>query len=80
MWFARYVSDYSGVSEFFTLEDSDFTWKDGTSYMPGETDKRYGIWQYTQIGRIEGFPYNFDFNYAYKDYKPILVQWGLNGF
>lgn len=80
VWFARHVADKSDGSSSFSLSDSDFTWKDGTNYIPGETDKRYGLWQYTRYGNIEGFPYDFDFNYAYKDYKPILAQWGLNGF
>ena len=80
VWFARYVADESDGSSSFTLSDSGFTWKDGTNYIPGEPDKRYGLWQYTQCGNIEGFPYDFDFNYAYKDYKPFLIRWGLNGF
>ncbi len=80
VWYARYVADRSDGSSSFTLEDTDFTWKDGTAYKPGNPDKRYGIWQYTQYGRVEGFRYRFDFNYAFKDYKPIMVKWGLNGF
>ena len=78
VWYARYTVTPSDGS--FTLEDTEFPWKDGTSSLPGETDKRYGIWQYTDSGSIEGFRGNYDFNYAFKDYKPIMVQWGLNGF
>ena len=80
VWYARYVADQPDGSSSFTTEDTDFTWKDGTTYKPGETDKRYGIWQYTQCGSVEGFRYHFDFNYAFKDYAPIMIQWGLNGY
>ena len=80
VWYARYTIALPEGQEGFTTEDADFPWKDGTAYKPGETDKRYGMWQYTDSGMVEGFRYKFDFNYAFKDYKPIMVQWGLNGF
>ena len=80
VWYARYVADQPDGSSSFTTRDKDFTWKDGTAYKPGETDRRYGIWQYTQYGHVDGFRYRFDFDYAFKNYKPIMEQWGLNGF
>ena len=81
VWFARYTADdYEVEDSHHTLADREIPWLDGTSSIPGEENKRYGMWQYTQIGRIEGFSTNFDFNFAYKDYKPIMEQWGLNGF
>ena len=80
VWYARYTVSLPEGQEGFTTEDADFPWKDGTAYKPGETEKRYGMWQYTDSGMVEGFRYKFDFNYAFKDYKPIMVQWGLNGF
>ena len=46
----------------------------------GETDKRFGLWQYTDNGGVEGFRYPFDFNFAFKDYKAIMMKWGLNGY
>ena len=80
VWYARYTILPPAESGGFTLADSNFPWKDGTAYKPGETDKRYGLWQYTDSGTVEGFRYKFDFNYAFKDYKPLMIQWGLNGF
>ena len=80
VWYARYVADLPDGSSAFSLDDRDFTWKDGTAYKPGETDRRFGVWQYTQYGRVEGFTYRFDFNYAFKDYKSVMAEWGLNGF
>ena len=81
VWYARYTADdYSSAENHFTLEDRDIPWVDGYPSMPGEENMRYGMWQYTQIGQIDGFSVNFDFNFAYKDYRPIMEQWGLNGF
>ena len=64
VWYARYTD----------------TWKDGTSDKPGDPDMRYGLWQYSDAGQFEGFTVNFDLNYAFKDYKSIMIRWGLNGF
>ena len=78
MWYARYPAACYGNNH--ALTDTCCTWKDGTNDIPGETDKRYGLWQYTQYGQIEGFTGPFDFNYAFKNYRPIMEKWGLNGF
>jgi GH25 family lysozyme M1 (1,4-beta-N-acetylmuramidase) len=75
VWFARYT-----VVKDFTLEDRDVPWADGYPSIPGEEDMRYGVWQYTDSGQIDGFTVKFDFDFAFKDYKPIMEQWGLNGF
>ena len=79
IWYARYTST-PAEGEGFTLADEGFVWKDGTASKPGQTDQRFGVWQYTCYGVVEGFRYNFDLNYAFKDYASIMIQWGLNGF
>ena len=79
IWYARYTS-VPEESEGFTLTDGGFVWKDGTASKPGQTDQRFGVWQYTNCGVVEGFRYNFDLNYAFKDYASIMTRWGLNGF
>jgi GH25 family lysozyme M1 (1,4-beta-N-acetylmuramidase) len=80
VWYARYTVSVPEGQEGFTLMDGDFPWKDGTAYKPGKTDDRFGMWQYTDSGVVEGFRYKFDFSYAFKDYASIIEQWGLNGF
>ena len=40
----------------------------------------YGIWQYSETGRIDGCEEDVDLNYAYKDYPSIIKKHGLNGF
>ena len=80
VWYARYTVTLPEGQEGFALTDGDFPWKDGTAYKPGEEDDRFGIWQYTDSGMVEGFRYKFDLNYAFKDYKTLMETWGLNGF
>ena len=80
VWFACYTASIPDGENGVSLEDSGFTWKDGTAYEPGRPDHRFGVWQYTDSGVVEGFRYKFDFNYAFKDYASIMSRWGLNGF
>lgn len=80
VWYARYTVALPEGQEAFSPADGGFTWKDGTAYESGEPDKRFGLWQYTDSGGVEGFSCRFDFNYAFKDYKAVMVEWGLNGF
>ena len=80
VWYARYSVSLPDGQTGFAITDGDFPWKDGTAYKPGETELRFGLWQYTDQGIIEGYRYHFDFNYAFKDYAYIMKLWGLNGF
>jgi GH25 family lysozyme M1 (1,4-beta-N-acetylmuramidase) len=80
VWYARYTAALPEGQAHFAPSDRDFAWKDGTAYEPGETDRRFGLWQYTDNGGIEGFRYPFDFNFAFKDYRSVMVKWGLNGY
>ncbi len=40
----------------------------------------YGMWQYSNSGRVNGIRVNCDLDYAYKDYPAIMTEKGLNGF
>ena len=80
VWYARYTATLPEGQDRFTPADRNFTWKDGTADKPGEADKRFGLWQYTDNGGVEGFRYPFDFNFAFKDYQSVMVKWGLNGY
>ena len=40
----------------------------------------YGLWQYTDSGRIDGISGNVDMNYLYQDFTPVIKRLGLNGF
>lgn len=38
----------------------------------------YGMWQYTETGRLNGITEDVDFDYSYKDYRSIIKKYGLN--
>lgn len=38
----------------------------------------YGMWQYSDEGKISGISEDVDLNYAYKDYAAIIDKFGLN--
>lgn len=40
----------------------------------------YGMWQYSDTGRVNGIDGNVDLDYAYKDYPKIIKNANLNGF
>ena len=42
--------------------------------------KPYGIWQYSDNGKVSGISGNVDMNISYKDYPSIIKANGLNGF
>ncbi len=42
--------------------------------------KPYGIWQYTNSGKVEGISGNVDMNIAYTNYPEVIKNSGLNGF
>lgn len=42
--------------------------------------KPYGIWQYSDNGKVSGISGNIDMNISYKDYTSIIKVNGLNGF
>lgn len=42
--------------------------------------EKYGMWQYSSTGKIDGIGGNVDMNYSYKDYPSIMINKGLNGY
>ena len=42
--------------------------------------KPYGIWQYSDSGKVDGINGNVDVNISYKDYPDITCGNSLNGF
>lgn len=50
-------------------------WNTSCSYK-----KPYGIWQYTDSGKVEGINGNVDMNIAYTNYPEVIKKSGLNGF
>lgn len=50
------------------------------SYPAGKFDSEYGMWQYTETGKIDGITGDVDLNYSYKDYPYIIKKYGYNGY
>jgi GH25 family lysozyme M1 (1,4-beta-N-acetylmuramidase) len=40
----------------------------------------YGMWQYSNKGKVDGISGNVDLDKAYKDYPSIMKKYGLNGY
>ena len=47
----------------------------GPSYV-----KKYGIWQFSSKGKVEGIKVNVDLDYSYKNYEAAIKKAHLNGF
>lgn len=43
-------------------------------------EDKYGIWQYTSTGKVNGISGNVDLDYSYKNYPEIMKETGLNGY
>lgn len=43
-------------------------------------EAKYGIWQYTSTGKVNGISGNVDLDYSYKNYPEIMKEAGLNGY
>lgn len=42
--------------------------------------KKYGMWQFSSSGKINGISGNVDMDYAYKNYELVIKKAHLNGF
>jgi GH25 family lysozyme M1 (1,4-beta-N-acetylmuramidase) len=71
VWYARYPIDADNGSKPIYFEDWDYELPEAASY---------GIWQFTQSGRIDGVSGNVDLNVAYKDYPALIKKYGYNGY
>lgn len=47
----------------------------GPSYV-----KKYGIWQFSSKGKVDGIKGNVDLDYAYKNYEAAIKKAHLNGY
>ena len=71
VWYARYPLDVDDGSEPIYFDEWDYELPEAPSY---------GMWQFTQSGRIDGAEGNVDLNIAYKDYPSIIKKYGYNGY
>lgn len=71
VWFARYPQDSVDGSAVIYLNDWNYELEEALSY---------GLWQFTESGRVDGIEGNVDLNIAYKDYPSIIKKYGYNGY
>ena len=71
VWFARYPQDSVDGDTAIYLEDWDFELAEASDY---------GLWQFTESGRVSGVDGNVDLNIAYKDYPTLIKEYGYNGY
>lgn len=50
-------------------------WSDEVTYSGS-----YDVWQYTNLGKVDGIVGYVDMNYIYRDFPTLIKQLGLNGF
>ena len=55
-------------------------WVAQYNYRCTYTANKYGIWQYSSEGRINGIGGNVDMDYCYTDYPAIVKNGGYNGY
>lgn len=77
IWYARYP--YAAEGDDFTV-DNNSSWKDAWVVDENGAPRRFGMWQYSMTGVLEGITESVDFNYSYKDYPKIICELGMNGF
>ena len=79
-----YVSIYASTSWFKDkLILNDLTSYDKWIAQWSKTvsfSEKYGLWQYSSSGKVNGISGNVDMNYSYKDYPNIMKTKGLNGY
>lgn len=75
-WFSNYL-DKSKLGEQYELWLA--SWMD--SGLPSrDYSSQYGMWQYTDSGKVDGISTAVDLDVAYKDYPTVMKNGGFNGY
>lgn len=75
--YAKFINDYLILDR---IEDYDIwvaCWGDSTK-LAESYSYHFGMWQYTETGKIAGIDEYVDLNYCYKDYRGVIKKYGLN--
>ena len=77
-----YGSDISGFHDRLQLDrlNAYDKWVAKYSSKPPEYVKKYGIWQHSCKGRVNGIKSYVDLDISYNNYPAIIKNAGLNGF
>lgn len=80
-WYTGFYTAKSWCQSYLNMSDlSEFTlwlahWTSQTDYTGA-----FGMWQYSDSGRVAGISGNVDMNYCYMDFPAIIKTAGLNGY
>ena len=75
-WFSNYL-DKSRLGEKYELWLA--SWMN--SGLPSrDYSSQYGMWQYTDSGKVNGISTSVDLDVAYKDYPTMMKNGGFNGY
>jgi len=75
-WFSNYL-DKSKLGKKYELWLATWT---GSKFPSKDYSSQYGMWQYTDSGRVNGISTGVDLDVAYKDYPAIMKTGGFNGY
>lgn len=74
---AKFISDMLILDKIKDYDIWVACWGDSTK-LAENYNYHYGMWQYTETGKIAGIDEFVDLNYCYKDYRSIIKKYGLN--
>ncbi len=84
-----YVGTYANATWYKNYLDENALGKAGELWLAawtnsGQPDKdysdKYGLWQYSSEGKVNGIGGNVDLDVSYKNYPEIMRMWGYNGY
>ena len=77
-----YASDVSGFVDRLICSDLEKydKWVARYGVKGPQRVLKYGVWQYTSTGHVDGVLGNVDLDFCYKDYPSIMKAHGLNGY
>ena len=75
-----YILDGAKIFTLYDVWYARYPLSEKPTWNEQKYGKQLGMWQYSEEGKIAGVSGTFDLNYAYRNYKEIMIKWGLNGF
>lgn len=75
-WLKNYLDESTLSSKYEMWLAS---WRDSGNPEKDYSDK-YGMWQYTNVGKVDGISTNVDRNVVYREYPEIIKNGGYNGY
>ncbi len=75
--YAKFINDHLILDKIKDYDIWVACWGDSTK-LAESYSYHFGMWQYTETGKIAGIEEYVDLNYCYKDYRGVIKKYGLN--